>query len=855
MTSFLSWYILITLLGWVTFPLAYRLFPALSDRGYTLSRALGLLIWGYVFWLFGSLGIAQNDMGGLLLGLVVLGSLSAWIFVNRKSEIANWLKENRRLIITAELLFLFAFALMAFVRSANPEIVGTEKPMELMMIHGILNSPSFPPRDLWLSGYSISYYYFGYVMSSMLAMFTGVPATMAFNLMIALVFGLSAVGAYGILSNLLATTQSKIVSRQSSIVRPLLAPLFLLLISNAEGFLEMLHARGVFWSEKTAGFFPWLKSVDTKGWFWQPGVTTFNFWTWLDILELRDAPSPTLSWIPQRAGWWWWRASRVIMDYDLKGNWTLDVINEFPAFSYILGDLHPHVLSMPFVLLAVAIALNLFLGGWQGKINLYFGQLHVNLTGFLLMALMLGGLAFLNTWDILIAGALIVFSYALARVHKSGWGWERIEDVLLLGIPVLVTAYVLYLPFFIGFDSQAGGLIPNFMFPTRGAQLWVMWGTLFIPIFAYLVYLWRAKVPANWLNGLLAGLGIVVLLLIAMFVLGFVALRFKPELINPILAAQERDAATFIADSMSRRLLYIGGLITLLALLIPTLSFLFSNHQPRSSYDPFDTDPLPTTDESFNLQPSSLQLDSDPPTIPPGGQAFILLLIMLGTLLILGPDFLYLSDNFGYRINTVFKFYYQGWIVLSLAAAYGAAVLLKGLRDAPNAIFSAIFLVVLIVGLAYPVLGVVSKTNGFNPPFDLTLDDFDRVLRETPDEAAAMAWLKSAPDGIVVEATGNPYSSYARVSIYTGLPTVLGWGNHEGQWRDYALQGSRAQDIETLYSTPDWVTAQDIIKRYDIRYVYVGNLERVTYRVSEEKFSLFLKPVFQQGNVAIYEAP
>ena len=71
MTSFLSWYILITLLGWVTFPLAYRLFPALSDRGYTLSRALGLLIWGYVFWLFGSLGIAQNDMGGLLLGLFV----------------------------------------------------------------------------------------------------------------------------------------------------------------------------------------------------------------------------------------------------------------------------------------------------------------------------------------------------------------------------------------------------------------------------------------------------------------------------------------------------------------------------------------------------------------------------------------------------------------------------------------------------------------------------------------------------------------------------------------------------------------------------------------------------------------
>ncbi len=104
---------------------------------------------------------------------------------------------------------------------------------------------------------------------------------------------------------------------------------------------------------------------------------------------------------------------------------------------------------------------------------------------------MLGGLAFLNTWDILPGAALIVLSYALARVRESGWGWERVEDVLLLGIPAVVTAFLMYLPFFVGFDSQAGGIVPNFMFVTRGAHLWVMWGTLFIPLLTYLVYLWR----------------------------------------------------------------------------------------------------------------------------------------------------------------------------------------------------------------------------------------------------------------------------------------------------------------------------------------------------------------------------
>ncbi len=210
MTAFLSWYILLTLLGLLTFPLGFYLFPALADRGYTLARAFGLLIWGYVFWLFASFRIAQNDIGGLLLGLVILGGFSAWAFLQCRAEILEWLRANRRLILTTESLFLLAFGFMAFVRAANPEIVGTEKPMELMFINGIMNSPTFPPRDLWLSGYSISYYYFGYVMASMLALFTGVPATMAFNLMISLIFGLSAIGAYGILYNLLANLQSPV---------------------------------------------------------------------------------------------------------------------------------------------------------------------------------------------------------------------------------------------------------------------------------------------------------------------------------------------------------------------------------------------------------------------------------------------------------------------------------------------------------------------------------------------------------------------------------------------------------------------------------------------------------------------
>ena len=808
MTSFFSWYILITFLGWITFPLGYRLFPALADRGYTLSRAFSLMLWGFIFWISATLGIAQNDMGGLLLGLVVVGGLSAWEFVNRKSQILNWIGENRRLIITTELLFLVAFGIMAFFRSANPEILGTEKPMELMFINGIMNSPNFPPRDLWLSGYSISYYYFGYVMTAMLATFTGVPATMAFNLILALIFGLAAVGAYGVLYNLLAIRRSKEKNTNNEshfTFSALLGPLFLLLISNAEGFLEILHARGLFWKDGS------------------------NFWTWLDIPELREVPPQVAQWAPDRY-WWWWRASRVVMDYDFKNNWRGDVINEFPAFSFILGDLHPHVLAIPFFLLAISIAMNLFLGGFRGKVDLYIGQLHISKTGFFLAAFMLGGTAFLNTWDILPVAALIVFSYALARVHESGWGWERIEDALLFGIPVLVTAYLMYLPFFIGFDSQAGGILPSFMYITRGAQLWVMWGVLFIPIFALLIYFARTKTPANWGKGVGITLGFLILLFTIMLGFGFAAYKLKPDLIQPILDSQQMNVGAFISASFARRWSHIGSLITLLALLIPSLSFLFATRQPFSE------------ESEFTIHHST----------------FIILLIALGTLLILGPDFLYLRDNFGYRINTIFKFYYQAWILLSIASAYGTAVLLKKLRGFANVIFSLIFVILLVVGLTYPVLGFPNKVNGFKPPFGFTLDDFDRVEREKPDEAEAILFLRSAPDGVIAEATGNPYSSVGRISIYTGLPTILGWGNHEGQWHGADFGGilnQRRQDIETLYATPNWQETQLILDQYNVRYVVVGNLERTSYRVNEEKFNNFLRPVFRQGNITIYEVP
>jgi len=869
---FFSWYLTVTLLGWLTFPLAFRLFPALADRGYSLSRATGLLVWGYVFWLLTSLGLSQNDVGGLLLGLLILAGVSLWALrsVERRqsgesslfgnlSILTSWVKHNRRLVLSIEGLFLVAFAFLAFARASNPELTSAEKPMELMFINAILRSPTFPPRDAWLSGYAISYYYFGYVMAAMLAKLTGVPGTAAHNLMTALIFALGAIGSYGILYNLLALrwktesekrepdepeieeTDSQIPNNVSRL--SFLAPLFLLIISNVEGFLEILHRRGLFWSKNRP-----------------------NFWTWLDIKDLSQAPPQPLGWVPERY-LWWWRASRIISDYDLSGGFK-EIIDEFPFFSFLHADLHPHVLAIPFSLLAIAAALNLFLGGWRwrGDADMFKIGGNVNWMGLAFLSLLLGGLAFLNTWDILIAAVLIVGAYVLSRVRETGWGVERAEDIFILGIPLVVLSFLLYLPFYIGFSSQLGGVIPNLVYPTRGAHLWVMLGTLLLPLYAYLIYLWRAeKIKSRWWQALFLSLGFVLILWIFSWLLGLAIRLFDPSLGEMFLQMQGvTDLRTLFVQASQKRLSHIGSLVTLLLVLIPAVAFLIVDRG-----------------QGTGDRETTSTIHREVPIGYPMSTVFVLLLITLGALLLIGPEFLYLRDQFGTRINTVFKFYYQAWMLWSLATAYGIVVLLQKLRGGWDIAFRVGLFILLLVGLTYPVLGILTRTDNFRLDRGLslldtiwssgdegpkmtarqelkslwTLDYFNIFQRQNPDEAAAIRWLQDAPDGVLAEAIGGSYSGYGRVSTLTGLPTVLGWPGHESQWRGgHQEQGSRQGDIETLYATADWNAAMEIIARYNIRYVFVGNLERGK-PLREEKFQRNMRMVFQQGAVTIYEVP
>jgi uncharacterized membrane protein len=260
----------------------------------------------------------------------------------------------------------------------------------------------------------------------------------------------------------------------------LLGSLFVAVLGNLEGLFELLHAKG---------------------------IGGEAFYRWLDVKNLAGA-SASNTWYPGD-NWWWWRASRVIHDKTLSGA-SQEVIDEFPFFSFLLGDLHPHVLALPFVLLVMGLALNLVLShrfqasvsGFRvrdiqpptsnlqpptsnlqppvsnhqspiSKLRSLILDLWVSLintipmgrTGLLLYGLCLGALGFLNTWDVLPYLFLTMLAYGVVRAWQRGRVDNRVVgEAVGVGALLGVLGVVLYLPFYLSFSSQAGqgGLVwPN----------------------------------------------------------------------------------------------------------------------------------------------------------------------------------------------------------------------------------------------------------------------------------------------------------------------------------------------------------------------------------------------------------
>ncbi|HEY85205.1 MAG TPA: hypothetical protein G4N96_08870, partial [Chloroflexi bacterium] len=235
-------------------------------------------------------------------------------------------------------------------------------------------------------------------------------------------------------------------------------------------------------------------------------------------------------------------------------------------------------------------------------------------------------------------------------------------------------------------------------------------------------------------------------------------------------------------------------------------------------------------------------------------ETFVLILLLMGLLLPLSVEFAFLRDLFNNRMNTVFKFYFQAWILLALASAFGVYYVNQALRGVGRAVWQVLVAVMVLGGLVYPVLAIPNKANNFQAK--PTLDGIAWVANQHPDDYAAIQWLRqnAPPDAIILERPGKSYRYHSRMSALTGRPTLLGWDFHEAQWRgNYDEQSLRQPDIEMLYNGLDPATTLTLLDKYAITYVIVGPLEKEIYSLKGLlKFEQFLDVAFERGNVTIY---
>jgi YYY domain-containing protein len=872
MVYFLLWWIIVEIIGWLALPIALRVLRWLPDRGYIFSKSIGLLVASYILWLGASTHILSNDMGGILAAILIMAGISTAFYLYTKGKnnetSLSFLKENKKLVLSVEILFAVSFAAWAILRAYAPDKImnaGGEKFMEIAFLNAILNSRFFPPLDPWLSGFAISYYYYGYVMMAFLTRLSGAPAGIGFDLYDSLLFALTVVGAFGVVYNLVSAASARKTQQASAppgsqaLGFGLLGGLLVAIMGNLEGFLEVLYS---------------AKALPEA------------FWKWINIPDLAAFPA-TGKWIPP-GYWWqvWWHASRILQDLNLDNNPApVSPITEFPSFSFILGDNHPHVLALPFVLLAVALALAVLLKtkdleaecprlpipdqtdqdptsssqpkflGLPRKMLLPFDSDWVLFT---FSALVLGSLTFLNTWDFPIYLGVLLLAYIAGQaLRQNGFTFDILIQAAVLAIELLAASILLYIFFYVGFGSQAGGILPYVLPPTRLPQYLVMFGTFIFILFSFLgVYALAQRQPADEKKAVLKsflstwGWTILVCALVFGIILLAVSLSgFGRQLISgqPVDSSiqsllGEGSFGQILTNILLARLLDPWLLLVLSALIALTILSTLKALQNTAEVD-----------------------------------AFVFILIFVGVVLTLSVEFFYLRDSFGLRMNTVFKFYYQGWVMLGLASAYGLWWLANASQNVLSKAARSVILtfagLLILAGMVYPVLSGLNRVQNFTG--EPNLDGASGIAASNPEDWAAIQWLlKNAPSEdatppVILEAPGGSYNYEGRISAFTGFPAVLGWAVHESQWRgSYEEQGKREPDIATIYTTSDSNLTRELLKKWNVDYVILGPTEhsfiqrlcldqsrRCSLATVLRNFDQTLTPVFNQGLMTIYQVP
>lgn len=687
------WWLTWAGLGLAFLPLTMRLFKGFHDRGYAFARVLGLLLPALCVWLLSSLGIAPFTRTTSLLA-VVCGALINYAFPGSFANVRALFRERLEHIAAQEYIFVLALLAWAFIRSMNPDIDGLEKFMDFGFVNASLRAEWMPPADMWLAGETINYYYFGHYFTAFLSALTAVPADIAYNLMIASLFALAVVLPYSIVMNMLRRAEH--TGGGKAVAGGVLAALLLALGGNLHPVVygvvpQALHRAGL----------------------------------------AEEAPS-----------YWYTKATRFI-------GYTPDTndktIHEFPLYSFVVADLHGHVLDIPVVLSLAGIGASALMTSSPG--DAFGTPFRPPLAEAAAAGVLLAVAWMTNSWDYPIY-LLILFGVFLVRAlarHRSAP--RAFGEFLLPAAALLAVSQVLILPYKNSFQNFTGG-VHRTMASSPLWQLAILWG----------------------------------------YQLFFAA-----------------SFALFLAFAARRILAERNGEGRLHALLRRT----------------------------------------PPPDIMALGMA------AAAVCLLIVPELVYVKDIYGatyHRANTMFKMTYHAFILFALVAGYAAPRIVGGLRGWPKSrvAVSLLFGLAAAMPMTYPLFAVP----GFYAPPPLRDYKWLHGLEFLSDaDRAIVRWFERNAGGqpVILEANGDSYSNFGRISMATGLPTPLGWYAHEWLWRGGTDElKRRKKDIAAIYSSDDADAARRLIERYAIRYIVVGEREREKFKeIGEEALKELGSVVFQ----------
>jgi YYY domain-containing protein len=797
------WYLAIGLLGLFTWPILRLLLPGLPDKGYPLARLAGLLLLAFGVWLAASLG-GQYSRLAIAAGYGLILVAGAIAFVVKRDEIRAEVRSQGKYFLLVEGLFLAFFLIDLAIRLGNPDLWhaarGGERPMDFAYLNAVLKSTSFPPYDPWFAGGYINYYYWGYVLVGTPIKLLGIVPSIAYNFVLPTLFALLGIGGFSVAWNLIDGFKTKDDEDLSPFMLKLIVGIAagagLVLLGNLGTLQLIYHAL-----QKLVVTNEMVDSRDV--WAYQHLIWAAQG-AWKLVTGLSTGVSLPIGW-----GEYYWAPSRVMPVGDLA-------ITEFPLFTFIYSDLHAHMIALPLTVLSVAWALSTLLARklsrWSWLATLAFG------------GLVIGSLRPTNTWDFptyLTLGALVT-GYAIFRYAGDGGRWFGFPPVVkrvflaLLGMGIFVGfAFLLYQPFaqWFGQAYTQVSLWKNEKTPIW--SYWTHWGLFLFVILSWMLWetrQWLAQTPISALA------------------------KLKPyELLI------EMAVAVFVALLLALQFI----------LKVPVAWFAF---------------PMAVWALVLMLRPGQ-----------PDVKRLVLFMVSTGLVLTLVVEFIVLVGDIG-RMNTVFKFYLQVWVLFALSAAAALGWITTEFDEwgrIGRVVFQVFGGFLLAGALLYPFAASMDKIRDrIAPNLPFTFDSMTYMLfsrygdsgadMDLSQDYRAIRWLQDNVKGspVVLEAApaGIQYTWFSRISIYTGLPTVVGWQWHQEQQRALMPPGTvaaRGVEAQSFYRNNDIEMAKAFLEKYNVGYIVVGQQERVRFPEGMAKFDeqngKMWKEVYREADTVIYE--